>query len=387
MALEETVHHAARDGIFEISVELFMYEILKLNDDATHALIGALQLDRRTLLTALENHRSRVAREPGKRPAFSEIVFDWIRGAQILAVDETAIRSSDLLLAYAAYPDRYSTNGLALFGGVDKEKLRESLNEASTQPKRRSLFSTRLSETRYAQPLEFKRALVRRFPDGPTRQSTVRQSLPEQLNELALVTKDTLIYDCDDHWFYVFIGIAEIGGSFELSLRHRKTQEASPPAWPLAPCARLANAVGYGMHLVPGTTVKIEQRRPPLPHLEDPRGREGPHQRRAAQGPRVRGRAARCEDPPAAARGGRRRQDGRVLAREGHQEPHGVLPGGHRSLPRASRRARRGRALHERGHHGHVNTAESAGRRQAYNRLRRPMSAEPRGYSKRLKRM
>jgi len=86
----------------------------------------------------------------------------------------------------------------------------------------------------------------------------VRQLLPEQLNELALVTKDTLIYDCDDHWFYVFIGIAEIGGSFELSLRHRKTQEASPPAWPLAPCARLANAVGYGMHLVPGTTVKID---------------------------------------------------------------------------------------------------------------------------------
>lgn len=32
-----------------------------------------------------------------------------------------------------------------------------------------------------------------------------------------------------------------------------------------------------------------------------------------------------------------------------------------------------------------MNAAESEGRRQAYNRLRRPMSAEPRGYSKRWK--
>src|SRR5690606_35645304 len=40
-----------------------------------------------------------------------------------------------------------------------------------------------------------------------------------------------------------------------------------------------------------------------------------------------------------------------------------------------------GRALHELGRQGRVNAADSDGRRQAYNRLRRPICAEPRGYS------
>jgi hypothetical protein len=107
-------------------------------------------------------------------------------------------------------------------------------------------------------PHSARAAVERAMPAGPLRKASTRGFATGQLTDLGKTIKDTLIFDCADHWFYLFIGCAEIGNSFELSVRTRKLREkSSPPAWPVEAAALVANDIAEGARCVTGTTWKL----------------------------------------------------------------------------------------------------------------------------------
>jgi len=99
-------------------------------------------------------------------------------------------------------------------------------------------------------------ALKAAYPEGPIRRGSLK-SIPRHLDltDSAPVIDEVLIFDADDHWFYLFLGCGSLGLPFELSLRVGKIPgEATPPDWMIEPVTRVANGIGDGDVCAPGVT-------------------------------------------------------------------------------------------------------------------------------------
>jgi len=90
-----------------------------------------------------------------------------------------------------------------------------------------------------------------KYPNGPVRRGSLGDDHPGAIKEI-------LIFDADDHWFFVFLGLRAVGQPFELSLRTAKNAgESGPPDWPVEPATRVGDAVRDGMECARGATWKL----------------------------------------------------------------------------------------------------------------------------------
>ncbi len=93
--------------------------------------------------------------------------------------------------------------------------------------------------------------IMQKYPRGWVR----RGSLGEHKDA---AIKEILIFDSDDHWLFIFMGLRARGQPFELSVRTAKNSpEESPPDWPVEPATRVANAIAEGSEGAPGATWKL----------------------------------------------------------------------------------------------------------------------------------
>jgi len=99
-------------------------------------------------------------------------------------------------------------------------------------------------------------ALQQEFPSGPIRRGSLRGGQPDGVGRN--VIDEILLFDCGDHWLYLFLGCRALGLSFELSFRTAKLPEDSgPPQWPIEPVTRVANAIGDGAECALGATWRL----------------------------------------------------------------------------------------------------------------------------------
>ncbi|MBI5544861.1 MAG: suppressor of fused domain protein [Deltaproteobacteria bacterium] len=93
------------------------------------------------------------------------------------------------------------------------------------------------------------------YPKGPVRRGSFK-GVPRfhDLTGKAPVIDEVMVFDAEDHWFFLFLGCRPLGLPFELSFRTTKAGSEPPPDWCVEPVTRVANMIGDGAECAPGVT-------------------------------------------------------------------------------------------------------------------------------------
>ncbi len=138
--LEAAVGRAATGQYYEILPEHLLAILVEPEDGDAAAFFAHFERDRSAFRDRVERALQRLRSGNAARPVFSRALFDWLQDAWLVASVErgaTALRSLDLIAAFAAGEGRYSAESYPELDDLPESALRARLHELVEGPEAR----------------------------------------------------------------------------------------------------------------------------------------------------------------------------------------------------------------------------------------------------------